>query len=288
MAKYPWNTVKAKPEYNWPVQIDKIVDNTVYLKQPLRLDVLPEWKVGFKAIGSYIQESGIENLTINMLGTPLRTTHLENLGYNGIYFNRAINCWTRNITIKNAENGLIISQSKNITAKKINFTGDVKMHHATANRFAAADILISDFQINSQVFHGINVENFSSGNVWSRGKMLHGTFDSHRGLPFDVIRTEISTQNDSSPGGAKKAGPFNGKNVVHWNVNVTGNLAKFVYQPDAHSSGTLVGIRGVAIDLSCAWAMVCGDKNVVVADDGLTPIPGNLYEAQLTLRRRRK
>ena len=288
MEKYPWESVKksyvAQPEYHWAVQIDTIAGNTVYLTQPLRLDVRPEWQVGFQAIGSYLQESGLENLTLNLVNVPLEVPHLANLGYNGIYVNRAINCWVKNIKINNAENGLIISQAKNITAEKIAFTGAVKMHHATANRFGSADILISDFIIESPVIHGINVEQLSSGNVWSRGLMLHGTFDSHRGLPFDLIRTEITTQNDGSPGGAQDAGPLNGKNVVHWNINVTGSRAKFVYQPDAHASGALVGIRGVVADLSCAWAMVCGEKNVIVADEGLTPTPANLYEAQVNLR----
>ena len=284
MNNYPWNNAKLQTEYHWPVKIENIIDNTVYLSQPLRLNVLPKWEVKFKNIGAYIQESGIENLAIEMVNVPLAVPHLENVGYNGIYFNRAINCWARNVKIINSENGLIISQSKNITSQNTIFNGDVKMHHATANRFSAADILIRDFTIESPVIHGINVENFSSGNVWSRGQMLHGTFDSHRGLPFDLIRTEITMLNDGSPGGANHAGPFNGKNVVHWNINITGSRAKFVYQPDAHSYGALVGIRGVEQDSSCAWAMVCGDKKVIVAEAGLTPTPANLYVAQINLR----
>jgi hypothetical protein len=158
-----------------------------------------------------------------------------------------------------------------------------KHHHATALRVGSHDNLITDFRIESEPKHGINTEYLSTGNVWRRGVMLHGTFDSHRAMSFALIRTDITVNNDGTPGGGGQAGPFLGRQVVHWNIRVTGK-PDFIYQPECLSLGVLVGIQGVARLDKEGWAMPRGDKGVVVADDGAVPAQPDLYAAQLALR----
>ena len=58
--------------------------------------------------------------------------------------------------------------------------------------------------------HGINIEGLSSHNVWSRGVMEMGTFDTHRGMPFANVRTEITVNNNGRHGGDASAGPLYG------------------------------------------------------------------------------
>nr|MBA3705908.1 T9SS type A sorting domain-containing protein [Bacteroidota bacterium] len=145
--------------------------------------------------------------------------------------------------------------------------------------------------------HGVNTEMWSSGNVWSKGLQKAGTFDSHRAMSFDYIRTECVVANDkgSGPGGANDAGPFVGKRTVHWNVNIfidpnyplantASNGGLYVYQPKQYSMGALVGIRGAAMNTTEGWAMPVGDKGVIVTDDNKIPTIVNLYEAQRNLR----
>jgi hypothetical protein len=48
--------------------------------------------------------------------------------------------------------------------------------------------------------------------------------------------------------------------------------------------GALVGMRGPK-NTSCAFAMVCGDKGTLLADEGVTPSIVNFYAKQLELRR---
>jgi hypothetical protein len=142
-----------------------------------------------------------------------------------------------------------------------------------------------------RVKHGINTEWLSSGNVWRKGRMLKGTFDSHRGLSFDSIRTDITLANDADgAGGANEAGPFLGKRVVHWNIRVENsprpNPAEYVCQPDGHPFGALVGVQGVAATSAAAPGMPPGDKGCIVAETGQAPTPPDLFDAQLQLRRR--
>ena len=288
MDVYNWGGSKGlnkTSKLRWPVQIASVEGNTVTLTQPLRLEVRPQWNVQFEATGPTVQESGIENLTIKVLGAPLKVDHLKNAGSNGLYFNRAINCWAKNVTIENAENGVFMAQDKNITLTGLKIRGEVFLHHAISARYQTADVLVEDFSVEAPVMHGLNTEAFASGNVWSRGKMEHGTFDSHRKMPYDAIRTEITMSNDGRPGGNNDEGPFNGKRVVHWNIDITGDQGIYVNQPDAHSMGALVGVRGAPLDTSEGWGMVKGDKNTLVVAPGAPVQPANLYQAQLGLRR---
>jgi len=204
------------------------------------------WYGGLIWMGPHVAECGVENLTIKMAAHPA-SKHLADKGFNGIYPNRALNCWVRNVTIEGPDNGLIHSGARNTTVTGLKITGSPN-HHVTAQRV-----------------------------------MSHGTFDSHRQMSWDLIRTNITINNDGGPGGGNQAGPLLGAHVVHWNICATGK-DEFVCQPDCHSMGALVGIQGVARSVKNSWAMVPGDKGCLVADDGKVPVPPDLYEAQLKLR----
>ncbi len=295
MDAYNWEsatgiTPPAYGRFKWPVEIVAVKGNQITLKQPLRIDVKPEWKVRFEAIGSILSESGVEHLTIRC-HAPMTHKHLSNQGHNAIYINRAVNCFVRDVEIRSAENGINIASSKNVTVTEITFTGPEQHHHTFACRASSHDCIFEKFELAGplKVQHGINTECFSSGNVWRAAKMPKGTFDSHRGLSFDSIRTDITLANDATgPGGAGDAGPFLGKRMVHWNIRIDHSPRKvpgeFVFQPEAFPMGALVGVQGAPIDNAPAWAMPKGDKGCVVVDPGKEPAIKDLYVAELQLR----
>ena len=273
----------AGTTWAWPVEVASVQGNHFTLRQPLRVDIRPEWRVRLALPGQYVQETGVENLALRMPAHHL-AQHLQDVGYNGIYFNRAYNCWAKNIVLENVDNGIIHAAAKNTTVTGLRITGGAN-HHATALRVGSADNLIKNFLIESTPYHGINTEGLSTGNVWRNGVMKHGTFDSHRAMSFEFLRTHITLCNDDgSPGGGSHAGPFTGARVVHWNIRVTGKRAEWVYQPDCLTMGALVGIQGIGLEHKTSWAMPHGDKGVIVADDGKVPVPADLFEAQLQLR----
>jgi hypothetical protein len=289
-ATATWITPPAQPQFQWPVQIAAVKGNRVTLRQPLRLDARKEWLVRFTAIGNMISGSGIEELTIRN-HAPASHKHLTNEGHNGVYINRAFNCFVRNVEIQSTENGVNVAASKNVTVSNVRFTGPEQHHHTLACRVGSHDVLFEDFVVDGpgRVKHGINTEWMSSGNVWRRGTLPKGTFDSHRGLSFDSIRTAITLANDADgAGGAEQAGPFLGKRMVHWNIEIAQSPRKvageFVVQPEAHPMGALVGIRGAAVVNAPAAAMPRGDKGCITTGIGDTPAIKDLYEAQLKLR----
>lgn len=282
--EYDWRSATellATPQFRWPVEILRVSGSRVTLRQPLRLDVRPEWKVRFESLGSFVSDIGIERLTVR-LRSHKQARHRLETGWNGIYFNRALHSWVREVTVENSELGLGVAHSKCIQVDRFQVTGQ-RNHHGITFRASSHDCLASDFEIRAVSLHGISAEWLSSGLVWRRGSMNHGTFDSQRGMPFDLLRTNITVTNDGSAGGLPAQGPRYGARVVHWNVRASGQ-SDWVNNPETISSGALVGILGVDLSLRVIDGMPPGYKDCVVGDPNAEPSPPDLYEAQLRLR----
>jgi hypothetical protein len=202
--------------------------------------------------------------------------------FNCIYINRTVNAWVRNVVLHNCENGLINAETKNVTTDQVTVSGTFTAHHPFAVRHEVADILNTNFNVSTKALHGVNVEKMASGVVYSNGT-LDGTLDSHKQMPFDVIRTNITMKNNGNPGGAGDAGPRLGRNIVHWNINNSGSGSN-VNQPDLHSFGGLIGVRG-SLSTACGESMVCGNKGYISADAGVVPAIANLHLRQLEKRK---
>ncbi len=302
-----WMRSSQFERVEFPVRVASIDGNAVTFKEPLRTDIIVAWEVKIDKFGSVITESGIEDLRVVARAPSSQAGHNQYDGHNGIYVNRGYNLWIRNVAIENTENGLITSAVKGVTVSGLEITGSAPQHHSIATRVGTVDCLFEDFAVEgpSNVWHGINTEGFSAGNVFSRGYMERGTFDSHRLLPFDFIRTEIEMANDAAgaagpadPGGSGDAGPFSGARAVHWNVDIFGTdrapemQGIWVLHPTQFPMGALVGVQGAPVmptDPSdphfAAWGVPdSGASGSLVVDVGSIPEPANLYEAQLALR----
>jgi hypothetical protein len=231
---------------------------------------------------------GVENLTFRFPPHE-RSGHLKDLGFNGIYWVGVLHGWIRNVTIENADNGVFMERSSHVTISELRITGGT-CHHATSWRFWCHDNLMTDFRVSAMPYHGISSQDLSSGNVWSNGVMEHGTLDSHCGMPFDSIRTNITILNcDGRAGGSERGGPFTGRRVVNWNIRVGEGKRKGLEpftRPSQYSRGALVGIQGAEIRPENAepWHMPPGLKGTVVVDTGRVPDPPDLYQAQIGLR----
>jgi hypothetical protein len=262
------------------------------LRQPLRTDLRAEWSPQIRASGAVIRECGIENLTVQLARDYeylYAVNHNKEPGWNGPWFNNAIHCFVRDVTVLDADNGLLISAGKNITLTdfRLDFTAVDRRrhHHGTVARASTQDCLWEDFVIATEPRHGIHVESFSAGNVWSKGAMDFGTFDNHKALPYECMRTEITLNNTGTAGGSSDAGPRMGARFVHWNVLVTTNRNHMVGEADLMPSGSIVGVRGCTI--KSPVHSTYGDSLCQVDMSGLTgevPNPANLYEAQRNLR----
>ena len=289
MEAFNWNSWSAYHHgafvWTWANQIMHIEGTQVTLKKPLRLDVDPAWKVELGTDPNYfISNCGIEKVFIKFPLTK-KAPHLREPGWNGPFLKRAAQCWVRDVTVENADNGMNFTEAVNCTAHGLRVIGRDN-HHGTMMRSMSHDNLIEAFKIESKPHHGINTEGTSSGNVWRDG-VMNGTFDSHCMMSFDSVRTNITVTNIGGPGGASDAGPFVGRRMVHWNIRVTNGKGEWIAQPAILPSGAIVGIQGTPVFLKDTglWHLPNGlNKGCLIADMGQTPSPPDLYEAQLKLR----
>ncbi|HEX3133496.1 MAG TPA: glycosyl hydrolase family 28-related protein, partial [Planctomycetota bacterium] len=126
MASYDWEKsgqgLTSAKAWRWPVEIAAVKGTTVTLRQPLRIDIRPEWQVRFAPLGAHVRETGIERLTLHMPAHDAGK-HLTDKGWNGVYLNRALHCWVREVTIDNPDNAVIHALAKNTTVTGFIITG---------------------------------------------------------------------------------------------------------------------------------------------------------------------
>ncbi len=251
---YPWDTTNlAGAQWTWPVEIAEVVDERhVRLQQPLRITIHPEMTARLRALGPTVHDSGVERLTIEN-DLRVQTTHNENPGSNGVCFQAVHDCWASDVHVVNADVAFSMTSAKSCTLRGIS-AGGRSLHHFTITRTQSHDNVIEDFELEDfdvpavpgSWLHGINVEVLSSGNVWRRGTLQTGTFDSHRGLPFENLRTNITLVNkDAVPGGAFDAGPLFGARTVHWGIEVLSGATMCIEVSDVAPRSLTAGITGL-------------------------------------------
>ncbi|MBO0510976.1 hypothetical protein J0695_04005, partial [Streptomyces beijiangensis] len=278
--------------YEWPVRITRVHGRQVTLERPLPLDIRPEWDPRLTTTVTPLVNSAVEGLTLEAVLTP-QSEHLLDKGYNGVAFQCAYDCWADDVTVRNVDNGfgLVGASANTLTRTRVEGRGS---HHPYFCREGSHDNLIEDFTIAQRTvpapagtqLHGINVEGLSSYNVWSKGVMEMGTFDSHRGLPFANVRTDITVNNNGQHGGDASAGPLFGARFTHWNIRVTNGRAGLMKIDGLAPYSASVGISTVSEFGQIDVPDFKGDLHARLEAYG-TPEsvrPQNLHDAQRALR----
>lgn len=117
--------------------------------------------------------------------------------------------------------------------------------------------------------------------------MEMGTFDTHRGMPFANVRTDITVDNNGRHGGDASAGPLYGARFTHWNVTVTNERAGLVKIDEIAPYSATVAISTVREFDQTDVPDFGGALNSRLEAYGSPGAvhPRNLYEAQRALRR---
>jgi hypothetical protein len=274
--------------YEWPVRVTRVSGRQVTLERPLPLDTRPEWDPRFTTHVPELTGAGVEGLTLEAVETP-QQPHLLDLGHNGVVLQCAYDCWVDDVTVRHTDNGFGLVAASACTLRRTRVAGR-GTHHPYFCREGSHDNLIEDFTIEERTtpapagtqLHGINVEGLSSHNVWSRGVMRMGTFDSHRGMPFANVRTDITVHNDGRHGGDATAGPLFGARFTHWNIRVTNGRAGLMKIDGLAPFSATVGINEVREFDQIDTPDFEGDLHSRLELYGTTDAvrPRNLYEAQ--------
>ncbi|MFB8031481.1 glycosyl hydrolase family 28-related protein [Streptomyces sp. NPDC056004] len=277
--------------YEWPVRVASVHGRRVTLERPLPLDVRPEWDPRLTTLVTPLTGSGVAGLTLEAVETP-QSPHLLDKGYNGVAFQCAYDCWADDITVRHVDNGFGLVAASACTLRRTKVAGRGS-HHPYYCREGSHDNLIEDFTVERRTvpapagtqLHGINVEGLSSHNVWSRGVMEMGTFDSHRGMPFADVRTDITVENNGRHGGDASAGPLFGARFTHWNIRVTNGRAGLMRIDGLAPYSATAGISEVTEFDQIDVPDFTGDLHTRLEAYGSPEAvwPPNLYEAQRAL-----
>ncbi|MFI6944302.1 glycosyl hydrolase family 28-related protein [Streptomyces sp. NPDC050418] len=277
--------------YEWPVRITAVRGSRVTFERPLPLDVRPSWDPRLTALAEPLTGSGVEGLTLEAVETP-QAQHLLDLGYNGLAFQCAYDCWAEDVVVRHVDNGFGFIAASACTLRRTR-VGGRGSHHPYYCREGSHDNLVEDFTIEQRTvpapagtqLHGVNVEGLSSYNVWSRGTMHMGTFDTHRGMPFANVRTDVTVDNTGTHGGDASAGPLYGARFTHWNVTVTNGRAGCVRLDGIAPYSATVAISEVRefgqIDVPDFTGELHTRSEAYGRPGGVRP--QNLYEAQRAL-----
>ncbi|GAA2386797.1 hypothetical protein GCM10010404_49650 [Nonomuraea africana] len=273
--------------FQWPVRIEEVVgERLVRLAQPLRYDLRPSWPAKLRALGPTVHDSGVERLTVRNELVPM-TAHNRHPGSNGVCFQAVHDCWAREVRVENCDLGFGFTTAKSNTLSKV-VVGGRSAHHSFACRMQSHDNLVDEFEIEAftvpvpsgAVHHGLNLEGLSSGNVWRRGKMAEGTFDTHRALPFEDVRTNITLVNNGRVGGSGASGPLFGARIAHWNIAITGGSPYAITVAAVAPRSLTIGVQGAQGTNSGLTPDFSGDLESLVADHGSRPHVTDLYAAQ--------
>ncbi|MFE2985291.1 glycoside hydrolase family 55 protein [Streptomyces sp. NPDC059262] len=276
--------------YEWPVRIASVHGRRVTFERPLPLDIRPEWDARLTTHVGALTGSGVEALTLEAVETP-QSQHLLDKGYNGVAFQCAYDCWADDVTVRHVDNGFGLVAASACTLRRTRVAGRGS-HHPYFCREGSHDNLVESFTIEQRTvpapagtqLHGINVEGLSSYNVWSRGEMEMGTFDSHRGMPFANVRTDITVNNNGRHGGDASAGPLFGARFTHWNIRVTNQRAGLMRLDGLAPYSATVAVNTVREFDQTDVPDFTGDLHarLELYGDGVsdTVRPRNLYDAQ--------
>lgn len=235
------------------VEIVAISKNKITIKTPLLLDIKPnyqallvEWK--------HLSEVGIEHLRISFPDAPRVAHHIEQ-GYNGIFLTRLFNSWVQDVTINNAESGILTEEIANVTIKDI-VTEGKNIAHYTVEMGGVHNVLVENLKVYNKAVHPLSFNTFATKNVYENCEIFTDPdLDQHAGANhqnlFDNVKVHFDADNSNTyplfaGGGANYWKPSHGAYSTFWNINIEVNGANnFPIELNGMEDGPFARIIGV-------------------------------------------
>ncbi|OXA99196.1 hypothetical protein [Flavobacterium pectinovorum] len=225
-GSHHWKFPKL-PIVRQQVEITKISNSKITIKTPLTIAIKPsyqaqlvEWK--------HLNEVGIEHLRFTFPNIPRVAHHVEP-GNNAIFLTRVFNSWVKDVTITNADSGILGEEISNVTVQDIVTDGN-HMAHYTVTLGGVHNVLVKNLKIYNKTVHPLSFNTFATKNVYLNCEIFADPLlDQHSGANhqnlFDHITVHINPDKNNSyllfgGGGADYWKPSHGPFSTFWNLNV--------------------------------------------------------------------
>jgi len=246
--------IPSLPLVRQQVEIAAIYKNKVTIKTPLLIDIKPnyqavlvEWK--------HLSEVGIEHLRISFPDAPRVAHHLEQ-GYNGIFLTRIFNSWVKDVSINNADSGILTEEIANVTIKDI-VTEGKNIAHYTVAMGGVHNVIVENLKVYNKAVHPLSFNTFSTKDVYENCEIFTDPdLDQHGGANhqnlFDNIKVHFKPNTDNTyplfaGGGASYWKPSHGAYSTFWNINadVSGENQTLPIELNGMEEGPFARIIGV-------------------------------------------
>ncbi|WP_241910419.1 hypothetical protein [Pseudotamlana carrageenivorans] len=290
VGSHHWNFPEL-PLVKQQFKIVKISGKTVTVNCPLTIDILSTYKAQLVS-WKHLEDIGIEHLKITFPYAPPVAHHVEQ-GFNAIYLTRVYNSWINDVTIENADSGVLTEEIANVTIKNVTTTGD-HLAHYTVMMQGTYNVLAQNIKVYNKVVHPLSFNTFATKSVYTNCEVFtEPILDQHSGANhqnlFDNIKVHITPNTDNSyplfaGGGAGYWKPSHGAYSTFWNINVhiedsLGASAILLNGMEDGPYARVIGVHGNhALKLSYG-----PNAHVELTNKALKAIP-SLYEYQLNKR----
>lgn len=236
-GSHHWKFPKL-PIVRQQVEITKISNSKITIKTPLTIAIKPsyqaqlvEWK--------HLNEVGIEHIRFTFPDIPRVAHHVEP-GNNAIFLTRLFNSWVKDVTITNADSGILAEEISNVTVQDIVTNGN-HMAHYTVTLGGVHNVLVKNLKIYNKTVHPLSFNTFATKNVYQNCEIFADPLlDQHSGANhqnlFDHITVHINPDKNNSyllfgGGGADYWKPSHGPFSTFWNLNVQVEKSSEITKP---------------------------------------------------------
>ncbi|MFZ0595877.1 MAG: hypothetical protein WAM46_02760 [Flavobacterium sp.] len=236
-GSHHWKFPKL-PIVRQQVEITTISNSKITIKTPLTIAIKPgyqaqlvEWK--------HLNEVGIEHIRFTFPDIPRVAHHVEP-GNNAIFLTRIFNSWVKDVTITNADSGILCEEISNVTIQDI-VTDGAHMSHYTVTLGGVHNVLVKNLKIYNKAVHPLSFNTFATKNVYKDCEIFaDALLDQHSGANhqnlFDHITVHITPDKNNSyylfgGGGAEYWKPSHGPFSTFWNLNVQVENAAEITKP---------------------------------------------------------
>ena len=226
IGSHHWNFPNL-PLVTQQLEISKISGNLISVKTPLTLSIIPDYQAELVP-WKHLKEVGIEDLKISFPEAPRVAHHVEP-GYNAIFLTRLHNGWVKNVTINNADSGILTEEVANVSIIDI-VTEGKNMAHYTVAMGGTHNILVRNLKVYNEAVHPLSFNTFSTKNVYQNCEVFTSPIlDQHSGVNhqnlFDHVKVHIDNKDANEYGLFKGGGagywkPSHGAYATFWNIEV--------------------------------------------------------------------
>jgi hypothetical protein len=209
-------------------RIEAIDGNLVTLSDPLLLDANPDWEPAFVP-WDHLENVSISDLNIEFPnGVPI-AHHVED-GYNAMYLTGLFDSFVRNVTIINADSGILNDDNANLTLQNITTKGPHRAHY-TVHMGSVYNVLADNIRVENEAQHPLSFNTYAVKSVYKDSEVLKAPLlDQHSGANhqnlFDNIKVHLQLEPDQSRvklfdgGGAGYWKPSHGRFSTFYNIEV--------------------------------------------------------------------